>query len=474
MPSTTTSLRLFGTSGIRGIVNRDLTLDLCHEIAQAIGTSLAPQASVCLASDTRQSRELIKEAVASGLLSTGTNVVDLGILPTPALALLTREMGFDTGIMLTASHNPSEYNGIKLFNKDTTGYSRAQEIEIEELHFARKFRRARTGTLTGMSGAKDRYLSVIKERLPSSPINCQLKLVVDPGNGAASGFASNIFAQMGLNVIPLNDEPNGLFPGRNPEPDEDTLSGTVEFLRQQNADLAICFDGDADRVVFCDKEGFLGFNEMIAFISRLVIRKTGKKRVATTVETGRLLDLALADLSAKVVRGRVGDVNVAYLARELDAALGVEQVGVYILPELGYYPDSIFAALILLSQLNDAGEIRRYFQDMPKLFFEKTKVSCPNELKEAIMAQVRDPSLVPSLRSGLRLRMTGKQPKINAIDGLRLEFADSWMLIRPSGTEPALRVIAESMSKAQTDKLIEKGTEMVQSLLLSSPLTGED
>mgnify|MGYP001045275404 CR=1 FL=1 len=457
--------RLFGTSGVRGVVGQDLTMGLCHRVGKALGTSLPPQSHICLATDTRQSRELVKGAVSSGLLSTGINVADLGILPTPALALLTREMGFDTGIMLTASHNPPEYNGIKLFNKDATGYNQAQEMELEKLYFARKFRQAK-GTSQQTHDGKERYLSFIQDKLPASEINHRLKLVVDPGNGAASGFASYIFAQMGLNVIPLNDQPDGLFPGRNPEPKEDTLQGTVEFLRQRDADLAICFDGDADRVVFCDKEGFLGFNEMISFIASLAVNKTGKKRIATTVETGRLLDLTLEEFGGEVTRGKVGDVNVAYLARELDAALGVEGVGVYIFPELGYYPDSIFATLNLLSQLNDVAEIRHYFQDMPTLFFEKSKVPCPNRLKETVMAQLTDPSLP--------LSVTDKQPQINTIDGLRLEFADSWMLIRPSGTEPAIRVIAESSTKSQADELIKEGMELVQSLISSSPIKGEE
>jgi phosphoglucosamine mutase len=281
-------------------------------------------------------------------------------------------------------------------------------------------------------------------------------VVVDPGNGAASRFASDIFVNMGLNVIPVNDEPDGLFPGRSPEPREDTLQGTLDFLRQHNADLAICFDGDADRVVFCDKEGFLGFNEPIAFISRLAVRKTGKKKIATTVETGGLLDLAVKELGAEVVRGRVGDVAVAHLAQQLDAALGVEQVGVYIMPEVGYYPDSIFASLFLLSQLSDASEIRQFFQDIPRLFFEKARVSCPNELKESVMARVKEKAhiLAPD--------------EINTLDGLRLEFADSWMLIRASGTEPVIRVISESMSQKQTDELISKGRKLVQSLVEAS------
>jgi len=470
--------RLFGTSGIRGVVNQDLSLDFCYEVALAIGTTLPQSSTVCIATDTRVSRDVIKEAITTGLLSCGVNVVDLGILPTPALALLTRESGFAAGIMVTASHNPPEFNGIKLFTQDSSGYGQAQEAEIEKIFFEKQFRQGKKGTLEQGHDMKQRYLSFIKGKLSltgfrqqSTAGNCDdggrfregklnlpgsdhhLKVVVDPGNGAASRFASDIFVNMGLNVIPVNDEPDGLFPGRSPEPKEDTLQGTINFLRQHNADLAICFDGDADRVVFCDKDGFLGFNEPIAFVSRLAVRKTGKKKIATTVETGNLLDLAVKELGAEVVRGRVGDVAVAHLAQQLDAALGVEQVGVYIIPEAGYYPDSIFASLFLLSQLSDAGEIRQFFQHTPRLFFKKAKVSCPNELKESVMARTKEKS------------HSFAPDEINTLDGLRLEFADSWMLIRASGTEPVIRVISESMSQKRTDELIGKGKKLVQSLV---------
>jgi phosphoglucosamine mutase len=447
--------RLFGTSGIRGVVDQDLSPDFCRRAALAIGTTLPQSSTLCVATDTRISRDVIKDAVTTGLLSCGVNVVDLGILPTPALALLTRESGFDAGIMVTASHNPPEFNGIKLFTENSLGYSQAQEADIEEVFLQERFRQGKRGTLERRD-MKQKYLSFIKGKLAKSEAISRLKVVVDPGNGAASRFASDIFVQLGFDVLPVNDEPNGLFPGRSPEPKEDTLQGTVDFLRQRNADLAICFDGDADRVVFCDKEGFLGFNEPIAFISRLAVKRTGKKKVATTVETGTLLDLAVKDLGAEVVRGRVGDVPVAHLAQQLDAALGVEQVGVYIMPEAGYYPDSIFASLFLLSQIGDAGEIRQFFQGIPRLFFDKAKISCPNELKEPVMARVKEKAGILS------------PDEVSTLDGLRLQFADSWMLIRPSGTEPVIRVIAESMSQKRTDELIRKGEELVRSLTEAS------
>jgi phosphomannomutase len=277
--------------------------------------------------------------------------------------------------------------------------------------------------------------------------------VVDPGNGAASGFASWIFTEMGLTVLPINDEPDGHFPGRNPEPKEDTLQKTVAFLRDSKADLAVCFDGDADRVVFCDRDGFLGFNEPIAFISRLAVQDTGQKAVATTVETGRLLELATQDLGVKVFRGRVGDADVAHLARETNAAIGVEQVGVYIIPQVGYYPDSMFAALTLLSHINEAREIRAFFERIPALFFDKGRVTCPNESKVTLMTRVAQKAADFGAVS------------VSTLDGVRLEFGDSWMLIRASGTEPVIRVLAESASATRTRDLIDRGVKLVQSFV---------
>ncbi|MFC1875322.1 phosphoglucosamine mutase [Chloroflexota bacterium] len=442
---------LFGTSGIRGVAEAELSSEFCWEIARAIGTSLKPGSKVCIATDTRLSREMVKGAVISGLRLSGIDVTDLGILPTPALAFLTRDMDFDTGVMITASHNPPEYNGIKLFNGDSLGYSPRQETKIEKVYRDKRFRALNVGSLSEDDRAGRRYFQSMIDKFPHFD-HCP-RIVVDAGNGAASGFASELFSVMGMEVIPLNDKPDGYFPGRNPEPKEDTLEGTIEYLRQKDADLAICFDGDADRVVFCDKEGFLGLDEMIAFISRLAVIESGKRRVATTVETGKLIELALEDLGSEVVRSRVGDVSVAYLAQKLDAAVGVEPVGVYIMPEIGYYPDSMYATLILLSRINNTGEIREFLNSLPQLNRSSRKVACPNHLKMLVMGMLKKQAVLfqPS--------------ELNTLDGLRFEYDDSWMLIRASGTEPVIRITAESKSKEEAESLLSKGEKAVVDVL---------
>jgi len=432
------------------VVNQDLTPELCKNVGRALGTLLPSGAAVCLGTDSRLSRELIKSAVTEGLTETGINVAQPGIVPTPALALLTREVGFHAGVMITASHNPPEFNGIKLFNSDAIGYSRAQEEQVEQVYYSGQFRAAKMGAVEQIPLMKDKYFAFIRKITAGWNFNYGLKLMVDAGNGAAAGFASELFRQLGFTVIPVNDVPDGRFPGHSPEPKEDTLRETIKFLKQKNADLAVCFDGDADRVVFCDRQGFIGFNEMIAFISRIAMQASGKLTVATTVETGMLLDLAVKDLGGRVIRGRVGDVYAAHLARDNDAALGVESVGVYILPQAGFYPDSMFATLTLLGSIRQAEDIRSFLSTLPPLHFYKDKLACPNENKAAAM------ELVNKQAASL------KASHLNNLDGLRFEFSEGWMLIRASGTEPAIRVLAESSSPTFARSLLNRGLVIVQ------------
>jgi phosphoglucosamine mutase len=435
--------KLFGTSGIRGVVGKELTHEMLLDVGRAIAASLRPSANVLISTDSRVSREFVKAAVSMGLLSGGANVIDAGILPTPVLAFATVDMGVDAGIMITASHNPPEYNGVKLFTSEGIGYSVRQENEIERIYAEKNFRDGISSNYKRENGIVSRYTQYLLSQFKQNKDLAHFRIAVDPGNGAASGIASKIFTAFGYTVMPINDTPDGTFPGRSPEPKKDTLEKTWQFVKDNRLDIAVCFDGDADRVVFVDKQGFIGFTESVAFLSALAVKRSGKKKVAATVETGKLLDNALADMGVRVVRGKVGDVPVAHLAREIDAAIGIESIGVYIMPELGLYPNSIAAALTLLSAVKDISEIREFFRNVPPLYLGQRKIPCANEKKEALKTAITaDPSVFGSGTA-------------NILDGLRMDFGSSWILVRPSGTEPIFRIIAESPSEAETEKLLE-------------------
>jgi phosphoglucosamine mutase len=407
-------MRLFGTSGIRGKVFERITPEFCLNLGKAIASALPENSNITIATDTRVTKDLLKSALISGLLTCNVNAVDIGIVPTPVLAFLTKHQNYDTGVMITASHNPPEDNGIKLWNSDGMAYTTLDERLIKDAIIKEEYRMPiwdKIGTLKLDYDAKRAYADELLKRIK---IKRHFKVVVDPGNGAAAGYASTIFERAGLDVLSINDDPDGLFPNRSPEPTAETLKETISYLRKENADIAVCFDGDADRVVFCDTEGFIGYNEAISFISRLKIsgEERRNKNVVTTVETGRLLDYAIEDLGGEVIRGKVGDGYVGHRLKEAGASIGVEQVGVYIMPEMGYYPDSIYAALYLLANIESIREIREFFSKIP-------------------------------------------------LDGLRLDFENSWILIRASGTEPKIRVIVESEGRGKLERLMSIGKQVV-------------
>ena len=445
--------RLFGSNGIRGIAGTEIPIDMVRDLGRALGTTLRVGASVCIGNDARATADEFRRAFARGLNDAGVDAVFLGRLPTPALAGTTALGRYDAGVMITASHNPPEYNGIKVYRPDGMGYGPAEQAAVEAAYFAREFRSG-AGTTHADEGALDAYQAFILGQAVG--LRTGLRVVVDAGNGAVAGFASRLFRVAGVDVVPLHDTPKAV-PDRDSEPKPSSLAGTIRHVAETGADLAVCFDGDADRVVFCDRQGFLGFNEMIGYIAREHLKDSPSRRVATTVETGRLVDLAVAGVGGEVLRGVVGDVSVAHLTKDADCALGVEQVGHYINPAIGYYPDTLYTVLFLLSRISSPRDIRGFYDSIPRLYYEKAGFACPNER----MAAVTDYMARRLDRFGAR--------EVNSLDGLRLELDDAWVLLRASGTQPLIRVIVEAETEARLRALLAAGSELVTEALAATP-----
>jgi phosphoglucosamine mutase len=450
--SDVTGTRLFGSNGIRGIAGTEIPIEMVRDLGRALGTTLPAGSTVCIGNDARATADAFRQAFARGLNDTGVDAVFLGRMPTPALAGTTALGRYDAGVMITASHNPPEYNGIKVYRPDGMGYGPAEEKAVEAAYFARDFGSG-AGTIGTDEGALDAYRAFVLRQ--AAGLETKLRVVVDAANGAMAGFATRLFAEAGVDVEPLHDTPKAI-PDRDSEPKPASLAQTVRHVAETGADLAVCFDGDADRVVFCDRQGFLGFNEMIGFIAREWLKESPSKRVATTVETGRLVDLAVADVGGEILRGVVGDVSVAHLTQEAGCALGVEQVGHYIHPRIGYYPDTLYIALFLMSRIGNPQDIRDFYATIPRLHYEKAGFACPNHRMPAVtdyLAQRAD-------RFGAR--------EVNSLDGLRLELDDAWVLLRASGTQPLIRVIAEAESEARLHALLQAGSAFVTEALAAT------
>jgi len=437
------------------VVGVDLTANTCRCVGKSLGAVLGRGARVCLGRDTRLSGPEVAQWLTGGLLSAGVDVVDVGVLPTPALAVFARG-GFDAGAMITASHNPPKYNGIKLFDSDGVGFSRAREEEIESLCASGEFITGQ-GRLERDDSALERYLESLPADVVRAALASPVRLMLDPGNGAASGFAAEVFRRLGLTVLTLNDTPDGRFPRRGSEPNAQTLTGTCAALVASSAHLAACFDGDADRVVFCDRAGFVGLDEVVAFVAQHRIRQTTRRSLATTVETGLLPEYAIEAANGVVVRGRVGDVAVAHLVRCEDAALGTESVGVYIFPEAGLYPDSMLATLHLLGMLRDALDVRRFAAALPSLELVKVKSPCPAFARSAVMLRA-EAALKDSVAELSRVG-------VNRRDGLRFEMQDAWMLVRPSGTEPVVRITVEAAGEGRAPLLARQAHDVLLRLI---------
>ncbi len=419
---------LFGSSGIRRVMN-DESMAFFSDVSKAIGTFFNG-GKVCVGCDIRNSSEALKDIVKKSLMSTGVDVIDIGVVPTPLLAFASKY--FDGGIMITASHNPPEWNGIKVFSGGM-GIGKNEQELIEKIFMEKEYRHG-SGKERHQDFLDD-YENAIMDFLKRKGIKIRddLHILIDPGNGAMSRIAKKILADIGMNVDSINDRPDGNFPNRLSEPKKETLSRAIELSKDY--DFAACFDGDGDRVVFCDGK-FFGYNEGIAAVSKMY----GAKKIVTTVESGSLLDEV-----GDVIRVPVGDVNVAEGVRDYGADIGVEQVGHYIFPEFGLFPETIIPIVIFASKFEERNI-------NAKFYFQKTSIRTSNKKKSM--------EKISSIFSGMNPK------KLIKIDGIRAEFDFGWALVRPSGTEPLIRLMVETNDQGRTEGMIKelkkKISEMVE------------
>jgi phosphoglucosamine mutase len=422
-------LSLFGSSGVRGIVNKEFTPELAAKIGMAVGSN-----SKCAAvgMDSRTSGPMIEAAVASGLMAAGCDVFIAGLVTTPTLAEAAR--GLDAGIMITASHNPPEYGGIKLWNPDGSGFSVSQTNAVETLLESKKFALKpwdKVGRKHILPEAIDNHV----ERIIDNAKESKLKVVIDCANGPAFTITPIVLQRMGCRVITINSNPDGHFPGRPPEPVDENLTDLKGAVVSMNADLGIAHDGDADRMVAIDDKGiFLGGDQLLAFFAK----RFAKKKIVVTVDTS----IAIDDyVDAKVIRTRVGDVFVSEEVKKSKASFGGEPSGTFIFPDQTYCPDGVLAAarLVEIASGKKLSELRTKIPRYPIL---RGAVSYNPKFKAAILA---------TLDKAMRAL---KCDNLLTLDGYRLEFEDGWALVRPSGTEPKIRLVAEARTEKRAGSIM--------------------
>lgn len=424
-------MRLFGTSGIRAVVDSWL-IQLALKVGLATGRLYG---SIVVGCDTRTSSSALKQAVIAGLLAAGAKSHDAGVLPTPTLALAARE--FDAAVMITASHNPPEYNGLKLLNSDGSAFNYYQQQQIEEMILGDSLSvTSWDGFGSGgvYRGAVEKH---IRHILGNFAAGFNLRVVLDCGGGAASVITPHLLKMMGCEVIALSCEPSGFFP-RAAEPIEANLAELMKVTRESGADLGIAHDGDADRMMVVDERGrFVSGDKLLV----LLARELGAAEVVTTIDASMAVDEA----GFSVTRTGVGDSNVSQGLKD-GGDFGGEPSGCWVFPQSSLCPDGIYAAAQVVS-IASRQKISRLVDDIPAYPLIRGSTSS-------------DGVLIPSLEQKLVAAM--KPSSVSRVDGIRLDFEDGWLLIRASGTEPKIRVTAEAKTEARVRRLYDSGIRQIK------------
>ncbi|MHA1410213.1 MAG: phosphoglucosamine mutase, partial [Candidatus Odinarchaeia archaeon] len=308
--------KLFGTNGIRGVINETMTPQLALGIGMATGT-VFKKGSVLVGRDSRTSGEMIKNAVISGLLSTGINVIDVGLAPTPAIQYATKHWGVRGAIIVTASHNPPQFNGIKVIDKDGIEIPRKTEDLIEKNYFTNNFSTV-TWSDVGEYRTNNEVLDFYKKGILKK-INTQLikkadfKVVVDPANGVGGLVTPYLLQEAGCKVITINSHIDGFFPGRRPEPTDETVELLKKTVKENNADIGVAHDGDADRAVFIDEKGKFHWGDIIfaILIKKVLKNKKEGGKVVTPIATSKLVQDITEEYNGELIITKVGSVIVA-------------------------------------------------------------------------------------------------------------------------------------------------------------------
>ncbi len=452
--------KLFGTFGVRGIANEKITPEFALKMGMAFGTMLKREGRkrplVVVGRDPRVSGEMLKEALISGLLSIGVDVINVGIAPTPAIQFACRYFRTDGGAVITASHNPPEYNGIKLLEPNGLGLKKEREAVVEELFFNENFDRAKWHDI-GEIREEDiirPYLDAIKSRVDMEAIKRRRPfVVVDTSNGAGSLTLPYLLRELGCKVVSVNAQPDGHFPARNPEPNEENLRSFMKIVKALGADFGVAQDGDADRAVFIDENGnFIQGDKTFALVVKAMLQENGGGLVVTTVATSHIIDELAKQYNGKVIKTKVGDLIVSRALLEHNGLVGGEENGGVIFPDFVLGRDGAMTTAKIVEIFAKSGKkFSELIDELPRFYQVKTKRHISGDRHAAVekVAELAE-------QRGFRLDTT---------DGTKILFDDGWVLVRASGTEPIIRIFAEAKDEEKAEEYLSIGLELLKESL---------
>ncbi|MDH5419567.1 MAG: phosphoglucosamine mutase [Candidatus Bathyarchaeota archaeon] len=433
---------IFRAYDIRGVFGEDLTEEVATRIGAAFATFLGEDKEVLVARDVRLSGEKLSKALVSGLLS-GCDATDIGIVPTPLLYFAIYRLQKDAGIVITASHNPPEWNGFKAFSRKGCIYGKdmekvkqiAKEVDLERLSKKR-------GELRSYKRIIQEYMNFVGNKLE---IERKLKVVADTANGTCGLVAPTLFKRLGCQILTLNQDPDGTFPAHLPEPKEETLGELKREVVKNKADLGVGYDGDGDRAVFVDEKGNVIPGDLTLLIfAKDVLQKSKGAKIVYELSCSMAVEEYIKELGGIPIVERVGHTFIMDRMIEENALFGGEKSSHFYFSECYGVDDAIFASLRMAEILSKSSEkLSKIADSLPRYpsIYEKN-FECPDNLKFVVIEK-------------LRSRFKDYGLTILDMDGVKLIDKDGWVLLRPSNTEPIIRVSAEAKTEEKLEELYE-------------------
>ena len=446
--------RLFGTNGVRGIYGQGLTHDIVIDLCYALGTYFG-KGPIVVGYDGRKSSPVLSRLVRATLNSAGLDTANAGLLPTPCLQYAAKRLGYGGGIMVTASHNPPQYNGIKPTASDGVEISREDELKVEEIYYSKKFAKINgTGRDSVDDNITNRYIDAVLALVNSDKIR-QRKFTVamDTGNGVQAIVAPLVCKKLGCKVIVINGNIDGEFPARGSEPTPDNLGVLAETVRSAKANFGVAYDGDGDRSIFCDDAAaiYLGDKTGALLVKHLLAGKHKGSEVVCPVNTSMVLSKVAEQAGSKIVYTKVGSVEVSREMVNRKCQIGLEENGGFMYGTLNEVRDGVMATALALDMLAASSKsFSQHIAELPKTYQHKSKFACSSR-------EVVDNIVKACIEHG-------SPKKVETLDGAKIWIdEDTWIMVRPSGTEPLIRMYGESTDKSLLDSKVDEYRRLVQS-----------
>ena len=444
--------KLFGTNGVRGVFSEDFSLEFVNDLVMSLA-SYFKKGKILVGYDGRHSSPIVAKIVSSALNYSGLDCYMAGLVPTPCLEYATKKLGYDGGLMITASHNPPQYNGIKPVASDGVEISREDERKIEQIFDEKNWIKTDTfGKSFEETNVISTYIAGITSLIDVDSIKAKkFKVCLDLGNGAQSVTARQLCEKLECDVHTINEEINGDFSGRGSEPTPQNLEELSNLVIDTNSNFGIAFDGDGDRSIFCDETGkILTGDSSALLLCDYLLQQYPNSQVVTCLNSGNIIENIVEKSNSRVVRTKVGSVEVSRRMVHDDALVGYEENGGFMFGNHNHVRDGAMTLALMLDLLSKSElNLSQNIQNLPPSFTTKTKIECSLEQSKIVISE-----------------LLKEFPDSNTSDGIKIQVdQDNWVMIRPSGTEPIIRIYGESNSQQNLDSLIFNFVEKTKSIL---------